>query len=326
MGSEAQNNADAGLIAVTIGDVCGIGPEIVLKAMTDPEIAHRSIVVGDPGALAAQARALGLPMPAHIEPVAALTAPYPAFGQIDERAGEASYRFIRHAAEMALAGKVGAVVTAPICKEAMHRAGHHYPGHTELLAALAGNAPVRMMLANDELRVILVTIHEALRSAIDRISRDLVLSTIEIAAAGLRSMGISSPRIAVAGLNPHAGEGGLFGAEEIDEIAPAVTAARAAGIDASGPFPPDTVFMMARGFKRFDAVVAMYHDQGLIPVKYLGLEEGRNITLGLPFLRTSPDHGTAFDIAGKGVANSASMVTAIRCALEMVDSAGNGRK
>ena len=310
------------MIAVTVGDVCGIGPEIVLKAMADPAIARRCIVVGDRGAVAAQARQLGLPMPERFESVAALSAPYPAFGVIDARSGEAAYQFIKHAAAMAMAGKVGAVVTAPISKEAMHRAGHLYPGHTELLASLAGDVEVRMMLANDELRVILVTIHEALGSAIGRIKRDLVLRTIEIAASGLERMGIAAPRIAVAGLNPHAGEGGLFGNEEIGEIAPAVAAARASGIDASGPYPPDTVFMQARGFKRFDAVVAMYHDQGLIPVKYMGLDEGRNISLGLPFLRTSPDHGTAFDIAGQGIADPASMVSALKCAAAMLDHAG----
>ncbi|MBW6493942.1 MAG: 4-hydroxythreonine-4-phosphate dehydrogenase PdxA [Burkholderiaceae bacterium] len=309
------------MIAVTVGDVCGIGPEIVLKAMSEPAIARRCIVVGDRGAVAAQARHLGLPMPGRFESVAALEAPYPPFGVLDARAGEAAYQFIRRAAAMAMAGKVGAVVTAPISKEAMHRAGHLYPGHTELLATLAGDVDVRMMLANEELRVILVTIHEALGSAIGRIKRDLVLRTIEIAASGLERMGIAAPRIAVAGLNPHAGEGGLFGNEEIAEIAPAVAAARAAGINASGPYPPDTVFMQARGFKRFDAVVAMYHDQGLIPVKYMGLDEGRNITLGLPFLRTSPDHGTAFDIAGKGIADPASMVSALNYAATMLDHA-----
>lgn len=321
VGTDAGNSADVAMIAVTIGDVCGIGPEIVLKAMTDPAIARRCIVVGDRGVLAEQARQLGLPLPSRIENVAALAAPYPAFGQVDARAGDAAYRFIRRAAAMAMDGTVGALVTAPISKEAMHRAGHDYPGHTELLAALAGNAEVRMMLANDELRVVLVTIHESLRTALGRIKRDLVLRTIEITAAALQRLGIAAPRIAVAGLNPHAGEGGLFGDEEIAEIGPAIAAARAAGIDASGPHPPDTVFMQARGFGRYDAVVAMYHDQGLIPVKYLGLEEGRNITLGLPFLRTSPDHGTAFDIAGSGVADPASMVTAIVCAAEMLDYA-----
>lgn len=321
VGTDAGNSADVAMIAVTIGDVCGIGPEIVLKAMTDPAIARRCIVVGDRGVLAEQARQLGLPLPSRIENVAALAAPYPAFGQVDARAGDAAYRFIRRAAAMAMDGTVGALVTAPISKEAMHRAGHDYPGHTELLAALAGNAEVRMMLANDELRVVLVTIHESLRTALGRIKRDLVLRTIEITAAALQRLGIAAPRIAVAGLNPHAGEGGLFGDEEIAEIGPAIAAARAAGIDASGPHPPDTVFMQARGFGRYDAVVAMYHDQGLIPVKYLGLEEGRNITLGLPFLRTSPDHGTAFDIAGSGVADPASMVTAIACAAEMLDYA-----
>ncbi len=322
--ADAVNKADPARIAVTIGDVCGIGPEIVLKALTDRTVAQRCVVVGDRGVIAAQAKHLKLPIPERLEHVALLEPPYPDFGAIDARAGEAAYRYIRQAAAMAMAGRVGAIVTAPISKEAMHRAGHLYPGHTELLAALAGGAEVRMMLANDELRVVLVTIHESLRTAIGRIKRDLVLRTIEIAAAGLRRMGIDDPRIAVAGLNPHAGEGGIFGDEETAEIAPAIAAAQAQGINASGPYPPDTVFMQARGFKRFDAVVAMYHDQGLIPVKYLGLEQGRNITLGLPFLRTSPDHGTAFDIAGAGIADPASMVTAIACAVEMLDHPQRG--
>jgi len=201
-------------------------------------------------------------------------------------------------------------------------AGVAYPGHTEMLQALAaaGGAlpPVRMMLANDQLKTVLVTIHMALRQAIDAVTFDSVLTTIRMAHAAALAFGATRPRVAVAGLNPHAGEGGLFGVEELNVIAPAVRAARAEGIDASGPFAPDTVFMRARHAPghagEFDVVVAMTHDHGLIPVKYLGVEHGVNVTLGLPFVRTSPDHGTAFDIAGTGRADPASLAAAVRMA------------
>jgi 4-hydroxythreonine-4-phosphate dehydrogenase len=178
-----------------------------------------------------------------------------------------------------------------------------------------------MMLVNDELRIVLVTIHQPLRAAIDAVRRDAVLATVAIAHDALRRLGIGRPRIAVAGLNPHAGEGGLMGREDLDEIAPAVADARARGIDASGPWPPDTVFMRARGFREFDVVVAMYHDQGLIPIKYLGLDDGVNVTVGLPFVRTSVDHGTAFDIAGRGAADPRSLLAAIALAARLSEGA-----
>jgi 4-hydroxythreonine-4-phosphate dehydrogenase len=213
-------------------------------------------------------------------------------------------------------------VTAPIHKEALHAAGVAFPGHTELLQSLAGQPPVRMMLANDELRTVLVTIHCSLRQAIAQINAPHVLETIRISHHALQAVGIARPRIAVAGLNPHAGEGGLFGDEELLHIAPAIAAARAEGINASGPFAPDTVFMRARHTAahpgEFDVVVAMTHDHGLIPVKYLGVEQGVNVTLGLPFVRTSPDHGTAFDIAGSGRADASSMRAAIRMARQLI--------
>ncbi|HKX95418.1 MAG TPA: 4-hydroxythreonine-4-phosphate dehydrogenase PdxA, partial [Methylibium sp.] len=210
-------------------------------------------------------------------------------------------------------GEAAALVTAPIHKEALAAAGEPWPGHTELLQAEAGGMPVRMMLANDELKTVLVSIHVALRDAIAAVSREAVLETIRIAHAAAARWGNPAPRIAVAGLNPHAGEGGLFGDEEIRHIAPAIEAARAGGIDARGPHAPDTVFMRARRGE-FDLVIAMYHDQGLIPVKYLGVERGVNVTLGLPFVRTSPDHGTAFDLAGSGRADPASLIAACRMA------------
>ncbi len=300
-----------------MGDACGIGPEIVLKACADPPPGIELRVVGDARWLEREAARLSLPLPASIDDVVTLPDSLPV-GRIDARAGDAAYRCIVHAARLALRGEVGAVVTAPIAKEAMHAAGHAFPGHTELLAELAGGVDVRMMLANPELRTVLVSIHVPLREAIERLDRAGVRRTIEIADASMRRAGIARPRIAVAGLNPHAGEGGLFGREEIDIIVPAIADARSTGMEVSGPFAPDTVFMRARGFREFDLVVAMYHDQGLIPVKYLGIDDGVNITLGLPFVRTSPDHGTAFDLAGRagpdgrGLADPRSLQAAIR--------------
>jgi 4-hydroxythreonine-4-phosphate dehydrogenase len=227
------------------------------------------------------------------------------WGRVDARAGAAAALCIEAAVHAVQRGEGAAIVTAPIHKAALAAAGVRFPGHTEMLQSLAGGVPVRMMLANDELRVVLVTVHQSLKSAIDGVTFDAVLATLRIAHASR-----AGRRIAVAGLNPHAGEDGLFGDEERLVIAPAVAAARAEGIDAHGPFAPDTVFMRARRGE-FDLVVAMTHDHGLIPVKYLGVEQGVNVTLGLPFVRTSPDHGTAFDIAGRGVADASSLVAAI---------------
>jgi len=305
-------------IAVTLGDPCGIGPEIVLKACAERSPAMPPLrIVGDAALLAREAARLGLPMPPQVDSIVELPADLPV-GRVDARAGDAAWRFIVHATRLALRGEVRAIVTAPIAKEAMHAAGHRFPGHTELLAELAGGVDVRMMLANTELRTVLVSIHLSLRDALDRVTRENVLQTIVIADTALRRAGIDRPRIAVAGLNPHAGEAGLFGREELDTIAPAIAEACVRGIEASGPFPPDTVFMRARGLREFDVVIAMYHDQGLIPVKYLGIDDGVNVTLGLPFVRTSPDHGTAFDLAGRpgpdghGLADPRSLIAAIR--------------
>ena len=254
-----------------------------------------------------------------------LAGPQP-YGQISAAAGEAAARCVVWAAQAALRGEIAALVTAPLHKEALHLAGVTFPGHTELLQAEAAmhagvsiaQMPVRMMLANDELRTVLVSIHVSLREAIEAVTQPQILQTLRITHQALSKNLGRSPRIAVAGLNPHAGEGGIFGREEIDIIAPAIAAARAEGIDASGPFAPDTVFMRARNTLdhpgEFDAVLAMYHDQGLIPVKYLGVEDGVNVTLGLPLVRTSPDHGTAFDIAGKGIADAASLLQAVQMA------------
>jgi len=311
-------------ILITMGDAAGIGPEIVARAFVQGE-AERCVAVGDVGAMrramallpepwpVAQLDAVGDAVPPRCLPVwqpeglpedlAALD-----WGRVDARAGAAAAVCIEAAVRALQRGEGERIVTAPIHKAAFAAAGVNFPGHTEMLQSLAGGVPVRMMLANDELRVVLVTIHQSLRSAIDAVSFDAVLDTLRIA----HRAGVGQ-RIAVAGLNPHAGEDGLFGDEERRIIAPAIAAARAEGIDAHGPFAPDTVFMRARRGE-FDLVVAMTHDHGLIPVKYLGVEHGVNVTLGLPFVRTSPDHGTAFDIAGRGVADASSLIAAIRWA------------
>jgi 4-hydroxythreonine-4-phosphate dehydrogenase len=259
-------------------------------------------------------------------------APVP-MGQVSALAGAFAGRCVMAAARAALRGEIAALVTAPLHKEALSAAGmpySQYPGHTEMLQALAAEylaqpvsaVPVRMMLANEELRTVLVSIHVSLRAAIEAVTFDNVLQTLLITHASLSRVLGRAPRIAVAGLNPHAGEGGLFGLEELEVIAPAMQAAASQGCEVSGPWAPDTVFMRARsrsGFpSEFDVVVAMYHDQGLIPVKYLGVEKGVNVTLGLPLVRTSPDHGTAFDIAGTGSADPSSLIEAVRMARSLL--------
>lgn len=329
-------------LLVTMGDAVGIGPEIIVRAFARGEL-RDALVVGDPAVL----RRAGAPMTAVVEHAADLAAVPPGclpllappglptglaelpWGRIDARCGAAAARCIEHAVTLVRRGEASAIVTAPIHKEALAAAGVPYPGHTEMLQALATEAgaappPVRMMLANDELRVVLVTIHLALRRAIDAVTFDAVLQTLRIAHRAAAAWGQERPRIAVAGLNPHAGEGGLFGDEELRIIGPAVQAAVAEGIAASGPYAPDTVFMRARHTPghagEFDLVVAMTHDHGLIPVKYLGVEHGVNVTLGLPLVRTSPDHGTAFDIAGRGTADPSSLVAALSMARRLVSA------
>lgn len=334
-------------IAITQGDSAGIGPEIVAKAFRDaPQDLRHCFVVGDVATLRRASEAIvrpGIPcvpvaridapaevadVPVRCIPVLQLpgmSGPQP-WGQISAAAGRAAADSVVWAARAAMRSEVAALVTAPLHKEALSAAGVQFPGHTELLQSEAAahrgvplaQMPVRMMLASDELRTVLVSIHVSLREAIAAVTYDNVLQTIQIThAALLRSLG-HTPRIAVAGLNPHAGEGGLFGREELEVIAPAIAEARAQGFDVRGPFAPDTVFMRARSTPQrqgeFDAVIAMYHDQGLIPVKYLGVDKGVNVTLGLPLVRTSPDHGTAFDIAGQGVADASSLIEAVRMA------------
>ena len=324
-------------LAVTLGDPSGIGPEIVAKAFAGGS-GERCTVIGDPAtlerAVAAHApdwRVVtgkgpgpddGRTIP--VIPAGVLDAPVP-LGEVTAAAGHAAHEAIRQAIDLAREGVVDGIVTAPIHKEALDAADVPFPGHTEMLDAYAFGSErgrdraerVAMMLANDELRTVLVTIHCSLREAVERITHEAEIKAIRLADEGARAFGIERPRVAVAGLNPHAGEGGLFGMEEIEVIGPAIGAARAEGIDASGPWPGDTVFMRARAGE-FDVVVAQYHDQGLIPVKYLGLENGVNVTLGLPFVRTSPDHGTAHDIAGKGVADAGSLIKAINVARTLV--------
>ncbi len=313
-------------LAVTMGDPSGIGPEIIVKALARPD-RPACVVLGCRKVIEAAAERFASHRPVVIlgtieqatgdrHCVEVLdtggTEPFPV-GKVSAASGRAAFAAIRAGIELARNGRAAGLVTAPIHKEALAAAGLPYPGHTEMLAELGGGGQVAMMLANEEVRTVLVTIHCSLRDAIARIDQAAELAAIRLAHEGCRALGIERPRVAVAGLNPHAGEGGLFGREEIEIIAPAIEAARAEQIDASGPWPGDTVFMQARR-GRFDVVVAQYHDQGLIPVKYLGVEDGVNITLGLPFVRTSPDHGTAFDIAGQGTADASSLSAAIRYA------------
>lgn len=320
-------------VVITMGDAAGIGPEIIAKTFADSAFmaANPAFVLGDPAWMQRQCAALGLPLqvqvvtsPDQVQVVPgvmhvmappdtpALPEDLP-LGQISAQAGAMAFAAIRHAIELAMWGSVAGVCTAPIHKEALAAARVPYPGHTEMLADLSGCHDYAMMLVNPELRTILVTVHCAMSRAISMLSVERELRIIRLAHRAMRDYGIEKPRVAVAGLNPHAGEGGLFGREDQDIVAPAIRLAREEGIDASGPWPGDTVFMNARK-GRFDIVVAQYHDQGLIPVKLAGVEDGVNITVGLPFIRTSPDHGTAFDIAGKGVADPASLRVALQTA------------
>lgn len=338
-----------GPIAITLGDPAGIGPEIIAKAFREaPDATRGTFIAGDVGTMRQASQALAAPgepawpvleigsvaeaaaVPPRCIPVLQVIAPPSGvqIGRVSAEAGRVAGECVVWAARAALRGEVAAIVTAPLHKEALSAAGFPYPGHTELLQAEAAahlgrtvaDVPVRMMLANDELRTVLVSIHVSLRQAIEAVCFEGVLETLRITHRALTHALGRVPRIGVAGLNPHAGEGGLFGSEEREVIVPAIEAARAEGIDAHGPYAPDTVFMRARAkggvpsSGEFDVVIAMYHDQGLIPVKYLGVEKGVNVTLGLPLVRTSPDHGTAFDIAGTGQADASSLIEALRMA------------
>jgi 4-hydroxythreonine-4-phosphate dehydrogenase len=325
------------LIAATMGDPAGIGPEILAKALADatiPPIA-RALVVGDAGVMTRTVRDLGLPLV-----VRAVASPtdgrYAAgtmdvldlatvdlaslrMGEIQAAAGRAAGEAVERAVRLALAGEVDAIATAPLNKEALWAAGYPYPGHTEMLAALTGSPESLTMFVVGRLRIFFLTRHVSLREAIGQVTRERVRETLRIMGGVLRDLGLASARIAVAGLNPHAGEGGKLGDEEIREIAPGIQAARAAGLDVSGPLPADSVFHLAAE-GRFDAVLALYHDQGHIAAKMMDFYKTVSVTTGLPFVRTSVDHGTAFDIAGKGVASPVSMIEAIRVAAELTVS------
>lgn len=332
------------IIAITMGDPAGVGPEITVKALRDPEVYERCkpLVIGDREILERACRLVG-GEEVKVRPVSdpaqglyqagtidlldmnLLTPQDFQLGKVSAQAGDAAFQYVKKAIELAMENKVDATVTNPLNKEALNLAGHHFSGHTEIYAHFTGTQHYTMMLAHKDLRVVHVSTHVSLREACDRVKKDRVLEVIRIADKACRDMGIPQPRVGVAGLNPHCGEGGLFGQEELREIAPAIEQARQEGINAQGPVPADTVFSKAQG-GWYDIVVAMYHDQGHIPLKVVGFVydkaqgqwsavEGVNITLGLPIIRTSVDHGTAFDQAGTGKANELSLKNAIEYAV-----------
>ncbi len=337
------------IIGITMGDPASIGPEITLKALNRKEIYDQCnpLVVGDACVLE---RACGIPeiVPLKINAVSSVKEAKFVYGTVDVldlkkvdaaqlevgkvscEAGDAAFQYVKKVIELALDGSVDATVTNALNKESMNLAGHHYAGHTEIYAELTGTQKYTMMLAYENLRVVHISTHVSLREACDRVTKDRVFEVIRIADQACKDMGISHPRIGVAGLNPHCGEGGLFGKEEIEEIVPAVELAHQSGIIAEGPIPPDSIFPKAKG-GWYDIVVAMYHDQGHIPLKLAGFVynesqqkwdavNGVNITLGLPIIRTSVDHGTAFDQAWKGSASDQSLVNAIQYAIDFAHS------
>ncbi|EIC85863.1 D-threonate 4-phosphate dehydrogenase [Serratia sp. M24T3] len=322
------------IIAVTMGDPAGIGPEIIIKALAEGELSGTPAVVVGCAATLRRVLALGITPAAELriidkvsqasfapgvinvidEPLANPEALVP--GKVQKEAGDLAYRCVKRATELAMAGEVQGIATAPLNKEALHSAGHIYPGHTELLAKLTHSRDYAMVLFTDKLKVIHVTTHIALRKFLDTLNHERVETVIQMADTFLRRVGYQNPRIAVAGVNPHAGENGLFGDEEIKIVGPSVEKMKASGINVTGPCPPDTVFLQTyEGM--YDIVVAMYHDQGHIPLKLMGFYDGVNITAGLPFIRTSADHGTAFDIAWTGKAKSESMAISIQLAVQL---------
>ena len=343
------------IIGITMGDACGIGPEITARALSHPSVSQicRPVIVGSAQVLRRAVQVTGTRL--EIRPVQAvaqaefaygianiLDQPFTRladvpFGQVTAAGGRAAFCAVERVIELAMAGEIAATVTGPLHKEAMNLAGYHYSGHTEIYAEKTGTREYAMLLVAGKLKVVHVSTHVSLREACNRVKQKRVEQVIALADKACRDLGIQNPHIAVAGLNPHAGENGLFGTEEIEEIAPAVQAARKKGIAAEGPLPPDTVFSKARG-GMYDIVVAMYHDQGHIPLKVLGFvyEEnekrwksvsGVNITLGLPIIRTSVDHGTAFDQAGKNTATEESLLNAIDYAVRLARTkheGGNG--
>jgi 4-hydroxythreonine-4-phosphate dehydrogenase len=316
------------ILAVTMGDAAGTGPELLTKAFPMPEVraACRPVVIGDAATLQAaiaitqapvKVRVIKSPAEATDDPgvievvdLANIDAAKLTRGKISPMCGQAAYEYIKRAVELTLAGESHAVVTSAINKAALHAAGHHFDGHTELLAELCGKPKVSMMLVAGKLRICHVSTHVSLREAIERARPERILSVIKIARAGVQELGIADPHIAVAGLNPHAGEGGIFGDEEIKYITPAIEQARSLGYRVSGPFAGDTVFFRTlQG--QFDCAIAMYHDQGHVAAKMLGIWLGVNVTLGLPIIRTSVEHGTDFDNAGTGRGDPRSLVQAL---------------
>lgn len=322
------------IVGITMGDVAGVGPEIIVKSLQQKEIYNHAhpIVIGDSLMLKRAAHILNIDI--QIKTVDKdsdfktkfgeiscydlnLFSDYIPYGEVSPVAGNAAFEYLRTAIELSNEGMIDAICTAPLNKEALHKAGHIYPGHTEILAELTNTKDFAMMLSSPKLKVIHVTTHVGLMDAIHIINPERVYTVIKLAHKTLSKIGIENPKIGVCGINPHAGENGLFGhGEEEEKITPAIQSAVKEGINVSGPLPADTLFFLAqRG--DFDIVVAMYHDQGHIPIKVLGLETGVNITVGLPIIRTSVDHGTAFDIAGKGIADERSLIEAIRQAIEL---------
>lgn len=328
----SQPSKGVGLLAITLGDPDGIGPEIILKAwMALRDRGDAFAIYADPARLQSAAQLLNTPRP---EPVSTIEEAHAVFQDAppvialppSESAPTAAIASIEAAVAAALAGVVSGVVTAPVSKDRLYNQGFKFQGHTEFIAELTREAPMSgsrgpvMMLAGPELKASLVTIHMSLRQAIDHITTERIVHTAEVTAEALqRDFSITGPRLVIAGLNPHAGESGALGSEEIEIIAPAIEALQASGIDARGPFPPDTMFH-AEARAAYDAAICLYHDQGLIPVKTLDFHGGVNVTLGLPIVRTSPDHGTAFDIAGTGQARPDSLLAAIDLARSMAAS------
>ncbi len=328
------------IFGITMGDSSGVGPEIVLNAFGKRELRYPVVVFGDIAVLQYCNQRLGYNVPLHavqslgelradclnVRDFGLMTADAITPGQINRASGAAARAYVVAAAEAALAGDLAAMVTLPMNKEATQLSDPGFVGHTELIGAVCGASDVTIMLASDQLIVTHVSTHVSLRDAIERAKQARIRKIIELTSEAVRRL-IENPRIAVAGLNPHAGEHGLFGREEIEEIEPAVEWAKSQSMPVEGPIPPDTLFYMAVQKKRFDAVVCMYHDQGHIPLKLLDFEGGVNITLGLPIIRTSVDHGTAFDIAYQGVASTRSLVSALEFAARLAgETAANKRE
>lgn len=335
--------SDLPLLAITLGDPAGTGPELLTKALSLPEVRARCrpLVVGDAAVLDAarahtgatnRVRAFATPEAAEfaegelaVLDLKNVDLAKLRLGRADPMCGHAAYEYVKAAAELALAGRVGAIVTSAINKAALNAAGHHFDGHTGLLAEVCRAPGATMMLVADKLRVSHVSTHVSLRQAIDRVRPERIIKVLQLTHAAVRRLGVARPKLAVAGLNPHAGEGGLFGDEEEKFIAPAIAQARELGMDVSGPWPGDTVFFRAAQGE-FDGTVAMYHDQGHVAAKMLGIWRGVNVTLGLPIIRTSVEHGTDFANAGTGRSDPRSLVEAIKLAAKLAGGAGELRE